>query len=363
MTIAPVAFRTLELHRRSQPASAPAREPEDQVELKDAPPLALRAMLGSSWEATRSLAGRLVFGPVCHGIGVVLKLVGYKPKPYVLPLPKDALGELPESRLQRPFLLVHGWHHRKELFESLTNKLTHDGANGGRVGYVRSGRLYEDAECTRPLAHPGPDLRVFVSMFETYRDAPDVAALQLKQNLDTIRALTGQSKVDVAAHSMGGLATRRLVDTCPEHGIGKFMMVGTPNGGVSMASMSEAALDAEDRGWDVRWVLDLKDCQPADRGALEWLKPDSPERRAMNERWPQQQASLEATMHVGADDKITLGNRYLPVWGDKLIPASSLELDGLEVRHVHRKGLYSVHGNLLWHPDTYTTMRSYFGWQ
>lgn len=363
MHIQPALQRPVSL--RPMPASrpsAPPEEPKDRVEIGVAG-LTLRAALGSSLAATRNLAGRFLFGPVGHAIGQALKLVGYKPRPFVLKLPPDALATLPASGLDRPFLLVHGWHHRKELFESLTDKLTQNGANGGRVGFLRNGGLFEDAECTRPLDKPSPDMRVFVSMFETYRDAPDVAAPQLKKNVDFIRALTGQDKVDVAAHSMGGLATRCLVDTEPQHGVGKFMMIGTPNQGVVMASLSQSALEAEQRGYDLRWLLDVKDVQQADTRAMEWLHPKSDLREGMNSRWATGQKSLEAAVVVGSHDKITPSNKLLPTWGDGLIADSSLPLEDTEVRHLSSKGLYSVHGNLLLHPETYANMREFFAWR
>ncbi len=340
-----------------------SREAEDTVELQGTPPRAWRVTLGSSLEATRSLCARAIFGPVGHAIGRTLHFIGWKPKQYDLPQPKEALTNLPSSQLDRPFLLVHGWHHRAVLFESLTDKLTKDGANGGQVGFLRDGALFEDAGCTRPLDQPTADMRVFVSMFTTYRDDPDAAAPQLKRNLDFIRNLTGQSKVDVAAHSMGGLATRRLVDLDPQHGIGKFMMVGTPNQGTAMAGLSELALDAVDKGYDLRWSLDLKDVQPSDRPALQWLKTNSPVRNDMNSRWAQGQKSLEAVVVVGSHDKLTPGPHMVPAWGDKLIASQSLELEGTDVRYVRSRGAYSVHGNLLWHPDTYTEMQGFFGWK
>src|SRR5690606_21420628 len=48
------------------------------------------------------------------------------------PLPPSKLKELPASTLERPFLLVPGFHTPKDRFHHLVEKLTENGANGGR---------------------------------------------------------------------------------------------------------------------------------------------------------------------------------------------------------------------------------------
>lgn len=360
LTISGVSLRVFDRPRAAGPPSPGPCDPPDTVQLSQAdPPAAWRALLGTGLESTRRACARTLFGPLGHALGRGLSALGAKPPAYQPPMPPDALGSLPPSRLHRPLLLVHGWHHRHEFFHSLTDKLT---AEGSPTVYVQAGRFFADPGCSRPLAEPPSEARVFVSVFSSYRLAPDQAAPELQQTLDAVRGLTGQQRVDVAAHSMGGLATRFLVDSNPKTGIGKLMMVGTPNQGVGMAALTESALEGEERGYDLRWLLDLKDVQPDDRRALEWLRPESALRQQLNSRWEQQKNRLEAVLHVGTDHKLTPSNHLLPTRGDALVAASSLQLEGLPIKLLSQQGSYGKHAHLLWHPECYLTMRDYFGW-
>lgn len=56
--------------------------------------------------------------------------------------------------------------------------------------------------------------------------------LYLKKKIDEVKKATGYDKVDIIAHSMGGLVTRAYIES-PSYGndIDKFVMLGTPNGG------------------------------------------------------------------------------------------------------------------------------------
>lgn len=57
----------------------------------------------------------------------------------------------------------------------------------------------------------------------------------LKDKIQEIRSLTGSSKVDVIAHSTGGLLVKKYVIENEDHGIGKAVFVGVPNTGAPKA--------------------------------------------------------------------------------------------------------------------------------
>lgn len=58
----------------------------------------------------------------------------------------------------------------------------------------------------------------------------------LAQKIQSIRSMTGSNKVDVVAHSTGGLLVKQYVKDHPQdHGIGKAVFVGVPNTGAPKA--------------------------------------------------------------------------------------------------------------------------------
>ena len=58
---------------------------------------------------------------------------------------------------------------------------------------------------------------------------------KLKQKISDILTQTGSDKVDIVAHSMGGLITKKYVVDNPEHYLNKVVMVGVPNTGAPKA--------------------------------------------------------------------------------------------------------------------------------
>ncbi len=312
--------------------------------------------------AAAARAGRAaLFGPVAQCVGKVVCGLGKTPTWCMPNIPPSELGPLPSSTLQRPLVFVHGWHTHIERFGAIGEKLTEKGRNGGRMGYVQQGLFFSDPHCQQPLANPGPDTLVFVSVLTSSRMAPDEAQPELSQNLAAIKKLTGQEVVDVTAFSMGGLATRLFLDQNEDHGIGKLLFIATPQQGAGLAGLSLGLLDAKARGWDTEWLLVGKDVREEDRRALEWLRPSSEPRADLNSRWPQQRERVEAVLHLGAASRTTVGTKFgWPGKGDGLVPLASLALEGLPVEVLQDQT--SKHGELIQSPEVYLRMRDYFGW-
>lgn len=353
---------------RAQSAAAPTPQaPSDQVHLSgqtaaprvDLPRLKRNALYGAACATIN-----FIVGPVAAGVGWVLEKRGMALQDRVSEPPPNKFDDLPSSKVERPVMFVHGWHSELEFYDDLTGKLTEGGANGGRVGYVQDGKLFADAECTQKLANPTADMKVFLSVFKSNRSDPSVTAPELRNNIELVRKLTGSEKVDVASYSMGGLATRQLAADHPDdHHVGKFLMLGTPNQGAGLAGLVARGLEMEREGWNVRWLLAWQNMTQQDTGAVEYLRPTSPEREALNTRWPAQQATFEATLHLGSKSRLTPSKLLLPMWGDGTVTEKSLHLPGLEVRHLETAGRYGNHANLLHNPDTYLQSREFFGWK
>jgi len=64
-------------------------------------------------------------------------------------------------------------------------------------------------------------------------DNIDTYALRLKESIDYTLYMTGNDKVDVVAHSMGGLVVRRYMQIFGTEHIGTVIIVGTPNNGIN----------------------------------------------------------------------------------------------------------------------------------
>ena len=58
-------------------------------------------------------------------------------------------------------------------------------------------------------------------------------SLRLKEIIDIVLANTGTDKVNIVAHSMGGLVTRNYLSVFGESHVNKVVLIGTPNNGIS----------------------------------------------------------------------------------------------------------------------------------
>ena len=60
----------------------------------------------------------------------------------------------------------------------------------------------------------------------------DTYAIRLKNLVDIVKYRTGKPKVNIIAHSMGGLVARRYVQLFGEDSVSKLVLVATPNSGI-----------------------------------------------------------------------------------------------------------------------------------
>lgn len=342
-------------------ASAPTVDQTDSVEPFSPPENPSGQSLARS--ALESCAGAckgFLFGPVAHYAGKLVAAVGKTPAPRKPKIPPSALGPLPSAKIEQPIVLVAGWHTYPERFVALGDKLTENGSNGGAVAYVKQGEVYSDPHCTQKMAQPPKDLKVFVSLLESNRTAPDDAQPEFDQNMSTIQRLTNGATMDITAFSMGGLELRLWVDRHKDANIGKILLLATPNQGAGLAGLSHHLLEGKKRGWDTDWLLRIKDVTEQDEKSLQWLRPHSELREDLNSRWAVQKSRVQEVLCLGSASKITLGKHGSLSKGDGMVPFSSLRLDDSTPVEVIEDDC--THGELIQSPKVYQRMLSYFGW-
>jgi len=82
----------------------------------------------------------------------------------------------------------------------------------------------------------GEGFDVYVAFYDWRKPIGDNSFDFLKAKIDEVKALTGEAKVDIVAHSMGGLVSRAYIQSFLfEDDVEKFVMLGVPNEGLSDA--------------------------------------------------------------------------------------------------------------------------------
>jgi pimeloyl-ACP methyl ester carboxylesterase len=149
---------------------------------------------------------------------------------------------------KRPLILLHGHsfnmdstaYQSIEIFNNLEQKFSDDQV------YYETGVLVGSDNITQNiLGHYSiPIVTKSTYYIESYYDLLgltvseskngniDTYTLRLKESIDNTLYLTGSDKVDIVAHSMGGLVVRRYMQIFGTDKIGTVILVGTPNNGV-----------------------------------------------------------------------------------------------------------------------------------
>ncbi|MBT9584353.1 hypothetical protein IV102_13505 [bacterium] len=273
---------------------------------------------------------------------------------------RQGLQDSPKVQIARPVVFVPGFTTPVDPYLPLVAHLTDDGLNGGRTYFVRNGVIFNDHQCTQVVdSQRAPDARVFVVMPFTRYDTPPRFAEQLKPDLEAVSRFTGSPVSDAVGYSMGGISTRLFLDQGGA-GVGKFLMVGTPNQGSKVGSLAHWAVKN-----DIGWAMALANHAPAALNALEWLRgvqEDNPSLKELNSHWGHQRALVEEARVIGAEGLPTPG--FSP-WGwssgDTAVEKAALGLPGLEVFTVSG-GLTKSHETLMADPDVFREMSCFLGW-
>lgn len=273
------------------------------------------------------------------------------------------LKGLPVAAMKRPVMLVPGWDTPHDRFRPLSDKLIEGGANGGHTYYVRNGEFFSDQDCNFPLPPQElpKDAKVFVTVFNSTSESPHLTAPQMKRNLDAMTKVLPGPAPDVIAYSQGGLCTRTYLENNADAHIGKLMFVGTPNLGAGLASFSNFVYQAQDRGYDVDFLLSDKNLDPEDRGSIEFMTVGSEHLNKLNAHWEQQMARTEGFHVVGYKGTKTFNYGLPPLKpGDTLVTAENLAPAGVEPTFID--GAYANHNSLPFNAGAYQAMMKHFAW-
>ena len=164
-----------------------------------------------------------------------------------------------------PVIFIHGHSFAKDnspefsldAFDKLQSKLQED-------GYLNAGiiSLYSKNEPVQEgiWEISGKPVTVKISYYydafrkddkyiliPTKSENIDTYAVRLKDLIDIIKERTSAPKVNIIAHSMGGLVARRYMQIFGSQNVNKFIMIGTPNHGISISAGNYCGLAGENR--------------------------------------------------------------------------------------------------------------------
>ena len=164
-----------------------------------------------------------------------------------------------------PVIFLHGHSFAKDnspefsldAFNSLQSKLQADGyLNAGIVSLYSQDEQPEEGV----WGLSGKPVTVKVSYYydafrkeDKYIEVPtkseniDNYALRLKDLIGIVKQRTGKPKVDIIAHSMGGLVARRYIQIFGEDDIDKLVLIATPNKGISKDTSDYCSYVGENR--------------------------------------------------------------------------------------------------------------------
>lgn len=295
------------------------------------------------------------------GSGLLYQRRGSQAKKIVKDHPP--LAHAPIVKMQDPLILAPGWSTLPEKFDALVDHLLEGGLNGKRAVYLKDGGSFVDKLCTQPTTIQ-PDDKVFVTVFDTPLDAPDVSAPQLAQAVAAVQGADPNRKVDVLGYSMGGLSTRKMLDDGSVK-VDQVALLGVANKGTRFARLAEYIIKR-----DIKWAMSLGGLTVADLPAMNWLKtldPQKPETNpklhALNEGVERQLSNANEFLSIAADGFGTLNKTwggFAP--GDGLVAGADAKLDGVPTQKLDGKGT-KLHGYLPSDPDVFHTLTDYFNWE
>ena len=168
----------------------------------------------------------------------------------------------------------------------------------------------------------------------TKSESIDTYALRLKDLIDIVKQRTSKPKVNIIAHSMGGLVARRYIQIFGEGDIDKLIMIATPNKGISGAISDYCGFIGENR-----------ECQDMQENSLFINKLNDPLK---------QPNKIKLYSIIGQGCQMKLGN------GDGIVLTGNAKLENAELFYVNGTcgGLFggNLHTEILnieKYPETY----------
>lgn len=114
---------------------------------------------------------------------------------------------------------------------------------------------YDDLIATLDINYYTPDVDLFTFPYDWRKSNVDTAVL-LKQKIDEVKAICQCAKVDLVAHSMGGLVARQYIQSdAYDHDVDQLIFLGTPHLGAPKAYLmwegGEVGPALRDRGMEL----------------------------------------------------------------------------------------------------------------
>ena len=150
------------------------------------------------------------------------------------------------ENISNPLLLIHGYSFGRANTPEYSTDIFNN-----MIKYLTRKRVYIDAGIIGPdtvsfsVASPVPlvfrGTYYFVTLFDelgyvtsvSKSENIDTYAIRLNSMINDVLSSTGAQKVDVVAHSMGGLVLRRYMQIFGEESLDNVVLVGVPNNGIS----------------------------------------------------------------------------------------------------------------------------------
>jgi len=214
------------------------------------------------------------------------------------------------------------------------------------VGFLNAGPLLVGESGEGSLAGPWPVSVKSSYYFDIYKgsdknalvemktDNIDTYAIRLKDTIDVLKMKTNKNKVDIVAHSMGGLVARRYLQIFGTEDVDMLIMVGTPNHGVSSDILTYCYMFGEE-----------KECNDMGADSLLMSKLNNAQRQ-------------EIKIYNIIGEGCQMGDET----GDGIVKSSSAYLDGAENIIVNgtcnEKNFDFMHVNMI-DPDMYPEVYDY----
>lgn len=271
------------------------------------------------------------------------------------------LSDASKVKLQDPLVIVPGWTTQPDKFDHLVGHLLASGENGQRAVYLKDGLAYTDKATTQETDIQKDD-KVFVAIFDHVLSAPDRTAPQLEKMIESAKKIVGD-RVDVLGYSMGGIATRQMLDTRDEK-LDQVAFLGSPHRGTRFASLSKYMVLR-----DIGWAMKMANIGPAHLPAMNWMQPwngspeSNPNLHRLNTHVERQRAQTREIASFGTDGLATVhGELGQTEGGDGLVPSSSLIIPGVSTTILNGRG-NKQHGNLVHDTETFEALADFYDWQ
>ncbi|HIH24210.1 TPA: alpha/beta fold hydrolase [Candidatus Woesearchaeota archaeon] len=164
-------------------------------------------------------------------------------------------------------------------------------------------------------------------------------SLRLNEMVNIVKHHTGKKKVNIVAHSMGGLVVRRYLQLFGEESVNKVVLIGTPNHGTEGRTRNLCGILGED-----------KECDDMEAGSVFLRKLDDPAMQPATVRFTTIAGTGCTVNGKDADGVATVESVALDFADNHLVSGSCEDLFGTEL---HSKML-----DVVAYPQVYAIVRA-----